>query len=476
MPKFRRKDTQSQQPEFWLRPEELVVGATDGFYKKLAAVLEAMNFAAQVHAICEPYYKMGGSSGGRPPVDPAVIFKMHIVGFLEGIGSDRGIAARCADSLTIRRFLGYSLTEQTPDHSSFTVFRQRLDHDAFQAVHRLVLEGLKKHGLLRGKHLGIDSSVMEANASLSGLVSRNTEEGYWDYVKKLAQEAGVDPSDAAAVARFDRKRKGRSTSNKDWYNPHDAEAKVGRDKHGACDMLHKPEHIVDLESGAIVAAEVRPGDAADTEQLARRVLDAVEVVESLHEQPHEQGSSCVESLTGDKGFHDLVELAEIRHESGLRTIMGDAHAARRCQTDMEPELRQVLRATARAVASKSGKALLKARGEHIERGFAHVLDSGGLRRTTLRGLENITKRYLCGIFAFNLSLIMRRLTGVGTPKQAAAQNRGILSLLFALWRGLITRIPLMRKNAVRKFRANAHLLGYGKELRFWNSSRFSTGS
>lgn len=438
MGKFRRKDQQSVQEELWLRPQELVRGPQDGFYSKLERVLAKLRFTENVHRHCAPYYKTGTSGGGRPPVDPAVMFKMIIVGFLEGIGSERGIALRCADSLTIRRFLGYSLTERTPEHSSFTVFRQRLPQEVFKAVHLEILRGLKACGLLRGRHLGVDSSIIEANASLSGLASRNTEQSYREYVRGLAQQAGVDADDAAAVARFDRKREGRKTSNKEWYNPEDPDAKVGRTKDGACDMVHKPEHIVDLESGAIVSAEVRPGDAGDTTGLSTRVIEAVETVEDLHgARPSDKERSVrVQSLTGDKGFHDAVELAIIQHETGVRTVIGDPNVSRRRMDRLEPELRTAVQKAARAVKSKSGKRLLKMRGEKIERGFAHVLDCGGLRRTTLRGLVRINKRYLCGIIAFNLSLIMRKLTGWGTPRQTAAAGKAIWRALMRLMRAL----------------------------------------
>lgn len=453
MGKFRRKDQQSVQQEFWLRPGDLVRGAQEGFYARLNGALEKIDFTESVHRLCAPYYKTGSASGGRPPVDPAVMFKMLIVGFLEGIGSERGIAARCEDSLTIRRFLGYSLTEETPEHSSFTVFRQRLPQEVFDAVHLVILKGLKAHGLLKGRHLGIDSSIIEANASLSGLAHRNTEESYREYVRELARQAGVDPADAAAVARFDRKRKGRKTSNDEWHNPDDPDAKIGRTKDGACDMVHKPEHIVDLESGAIIAAEVRPGDAGDTAELSGRVLGAVERVEELHGARHLEGESRVKSLTADKGFHDALELTIIQHETGVRTVIGDANAARRRLDKLEPEVRAAVQRAARAVKSQSGKALLKARGEKIERGFAHVLDSGGLRRTTLRGLVRINKRYLCGIIAFNLCLLMRKLTGIGTAKQAAAVAGRLFDAILRLVRGfgrLLQCAWLLRKNSMQK--------------------------
>jgi len=434
MGKFRRKDQHMVQHEFWIRPGDLVRGAQEGFYAKLNGALEKIGFTTSVHRLCAPYYKSGSVAGGRPPVDPAVMFKMLMVGFLEGIASERGIAGRCADSLTVRRFLGYSLTEETPDHSSFTVFRQRLPQEVFDAVHLVILKGLKAHGLLKGRHLGIDSSIIEANASLSGLTHRNTEESYREYVRELARQAGVDADDPAAVARFDRKRKGRKTSNDEWHNPDDPDAKIGRTKHGACDMVHKPEHIVDLESGAIVAAEVWPGDAGDTADLAGRVIGAVERVEDLHGAEHREGESRVQSLTGDKGFHDAVELTVMQHETGVRTVIGDANAGRRRLDKLEPEVRAAVQRAARAVKSQSGKGLLKKRGEMIERGFAHVLDSGGLRRTTLRGLVKINKRYLCGIMAFNLCVLMRKLTGCGTAKQAAAAAAGaLLHALRHLW-------------------------------------------
>ncbi|MDB6070045.1 MAG: Transposase domain protein [Verrucomicrobiales bacterium] len=200
MGKFRSKDPLALPADLWIQPGALAKGPKDSFYGKLNEVLAGMDFAGRIHRICAPHYKGDGLAAGRPPIDPAVIFKMLMVGFLEGIGSGRGIAARCADSLIIRRFLGYSLTEQTPEHSSLSVFRQRLPEEVFAAAHELVLEGLRTHGLLKGRHLGIDSSVMEANAGLSGLVRRNDEKSYWKYVRELAREAGVEDGDPAAVA------------------------------------------------------------------------------------------------------------------------------------------------------------------------------------------------------------------------------------------------------------------------------------
>src|SRR5271154_1019578 len=223
------------QAEFWIARNELARTPASKFYDKLAETLETMDFSRRVRVFCAPVYTNGAM--GRPPIDPVVYFKMLMVGFLENLPSERAIAARCGYSLMIRRFLGYDLDEDTPHHSSFTVIRQRLSQEVYQSVFDIILEGLRRHGLLRGKNLGIDSSVMEANASLRALENRNTGEAYWEYVRRLAAEAGVDSQDAAAVRRFDKQRPGRKTSNQEWVNPYDRDAKVSKAKDGATDML-----------------------------------------------------------------------------------------------------------------------------------------------------------------------------------------------------------------------------------------------
>ena len=239
---------------------------------------------------------------------------------------------------------------------------------------------LKAHGLFRGRHLGIDSSVIEANASLRTLVHRNTEQAYWEYVKELAAQEGIDPEDPGAVRRFDTKRPSRNTSNEEWKNPHDPQAKVGRTKEGACDMIYKPEHVTDLENGAIVQVEVLEGDHPDTKALSERVACAVEVVNRIVANERD---GVVRSLTADKGYFAIEEIAQIQ-EFDIRTVIGDAHAARRLKEAFSAPLRKALHRAACAVKSQSGKALLRKRGMHLERSFEHLLDEGGLRRATLQ--------------------------------------------------------------------------------------------
>ena len=404
------------QSEFWIPADQVVSSAKSGFYAKLEETLESFGFAAKVRALCAPAYDKSGV--GRPGIDPVVYLKMIMVGFFEDLPSERAIAARCADSMSIRAFLKYELNEKTPEHSSFTVIRQRLGLEIYERIFTLTLQALREHGLLRGKNLGIDSSVIEANASLRALVHRNTEEQYWDYVKRLAAESGIDPEDTAAVRKFDRHRQGKG-SNQEWVNPYDPNAKIGRTKDGATDMIYKPEAVVDLDTGAIVQAQVQPGDEADHKNMAGRILAAQQNINRACEEKLD--TLTVQSVTSDKGYYAVSELQTLQGEA-IRTVIVDPIDNRRLEK-LEPDQRQAVLTARRSVTSKSGKDLLRRRGMHIERSFAHILDCGGMRRTTLRGWENLNKRYKLAAGFYNLSQLMRKLFGFGTPKQLAALAR-----------------------------------------------------
>lgn len=431
------KKVKAAQGEFWVAAHQLPQTPKATFYARLDETLESFGFAEKVRALCAPAYKQ--SNAGRPGIDPVVYLKMMMIGFFEDLPSERAIAARCADSMSIRAFLNYSLEEKTPEHSSFTVIRQRLGLEIYQQIFTLTLQALREHGLLRGKNLGIDSSVIEANASLRALVHRNTEEQYWDYVKRLAAESGIDPEDAAAVRKFDRNRPGKG-SNQEWQNPHDPDAKIGRTKDGATDMIYKPETVVDLDTGAIVQAEVHPGDQADHKEMATRVLEAQQTINQA--TGAEIDTLTVTSATADKGYYAVSQLQSLQQE-GIRTVISDPIDNRRVDK-LESEERRAVRSAERSVQSKSGKQLLRRRGMHIERSFAHILDAGGMRRTTLRGSENLNKRFKLAAAFYNLSQLMRKLCGFGTPKQlAAAMARGGRAL-FSLFSFLLTLIePLI---------------------------------
>ena len=422
---FEKKE-KATQPEFWVATQQLPKSPKSTFYSKLDETLESFGFAAKVRQICAPAYKQTGT--GRPGIDPVVYLKMIMVGFFEDLPSERAIAGRCADSMSIRAFLHYELDEKTPDHSSFTIIRQRLGLDLYERIFTLTLEALREHGLLRGKNLGIDSSVIEANASLRTLVHRNTEEQYWDYVKRLAAENGIDPNDAAAVRKFDRHRPGKG-SNQEWVNPYDPDAKIGRTKDGATDMIYKPEAVVDLDTGAIVQAQVHSGDQADHKEMATRVLEAQQNINQAAGE--ELDTLTVKTVTSDKGYYAVNELQALQQED-IRTVIADPIDNRRLEK-LEPDQKKTVQAARRSVKSTSGKDLLRRRGMHIERSFAHILDCGGMRRTTLRGWENLNKRFKLAAAFYNLSQLMRKLFGVGTPKQLAASGRLLfLQLIYLL--------------------------------------------
>ncbi len=399
--------------------------ATSSFYSKLDQTLESFGFPDQARQLCSKAYSSNGL--GRPGIDPLVYFKMLMVGFFENISSERGIAERCADSISIRAFLGYDLTQKTPDHSSLSVIRGRLGGDLYDQIFLVILQGLQKHGLVKGRNVGIDASVIEANAALKSLVHRHTEEAYWDYVRRLAMENGIDPKDSHAVREFDRKRP-KKMSNEDWVNPHDPDAKIGITKAGGTDMIYKPENTVDLETGAILQAEVRLGHESDQKDLAQHVLEAQENINVVQDLP--AGSLTIKSTTADKGYHAVTEMGSLQAE-GIRTVISDPVKNRKMEK-LTPEEAKVVRKAKRSAQSQSGKAWLKKRGMHLERTFAHILDCGGARRTTLRGWENLNKRFKISAAIYNLSQLMRKLFGVGTPKQWAAGAKGLFLFLWVL--------------------------------------------
>ena len=418
------------QSEFWIAADQVVTTAKSGFYAKLDETLEGFGFASKVRGLCAPAYDQSGV--GRPGIDPVVYLKMLMVGFFEDLPSERAIAARCADSIAIRQFLHYELTEATPDHSSLSIIRQRLDGPIYEQVFTLVLSALQEHGLLRGRNVGIESSVMEANASLRGLVNGNTGEAYWDYVKRLAAQSGIDPQDSAAVRKFDRKRP-KKMSNQEWENPDDPDAKIGPKKDGATDMVYKPQTVVDLDTGAIVGAEMLPGDQADNKEVATALLEAQQNINAARGQDHNK--MTVATTTATK-YYAVGQLQELQREQ-IKTVICDPINNRRLDK-LEPDEQRAVKAAKRSTRSRYGKALLSKRGQHIERAFAHILDCGGMRRATLRGLQNLRKRFQLAAAFYNLSQLMRKLCGVGTPKQCEAMGRGALvAFLYALIMGLL---------------------------------------
>ena len=406
---FGKKETGGQE-EFWIETRRLPKLSAGRFFQRVEELLGEIGFGEQVHRLCRPAYSQ--RADGRPGIDPVVYFKMLMVGFFENLPSERAIAARCEDSLAVRAFLGYGLEEATPDHSSLSVIRRRLPPETYQAVFELILKALKDCGLLKGRYVGIDSSVIEANASLKSLAERNTEEAYWEYVKKLAQAAGIDPEDDQAVRQFDRKRPAKKLSNEQFKNRHDPDAKISRQK-GKTDLIYKPENSVDMESGAIIQAQLVAADQSDSVDLPQRISSTQECLEQL-----EVGKK-IKAVVADRNYHSLANVCELQ-QAGLKVVIADGSAHKRQEHRLPQSERQALQKARQALQSKTGRKLMRLRGQQIERSFAHILDCGGMRKATLRGRVNLQKRYVFATACYNLSQLLRLKFGCGTLKMALA--------------------------------------------------------
>jgi hypothetical protein len=307
----------------------------------------------------------------------------------------------------------------------------------YDTAFAVVLRALREHKLVKGKRLAVDTSVIEANAAMASLTHRLTAEEYRTYVQRLAATAGIDPADTRAVARFDRKRPGRKTSNDEWQNPHDPDAKIGPDKQGVTRLLYKPEHVVDLDTGAIIEVAVLPGDEADGAALVERIAGAEERVrEAATDENESESEQAVEPpsvalVTADMGYFKREGMGELQ-ACGVATAIPDPVEQRRTEHYSLDEQIVLMRAH-RMAASVRGRAALQKRGETVERSFAHVLDCGGARRTTLRGRENITKRYLVQTACANLTLLLRTLHGSGTLKQTWASPASVLCVVWRIF-------------------------------------------
>jgi transposase len=406
-----RKD-QEQQEELWVPQASLAKGASHPFYQRLNQLLEESRFDEFVESRCRPFY---AAKRGRPSLAPGVYFRLLLIGYFEGIDSERGIAWRAQDSLALRRFLRVGLEESPPDHSTISRTRRLIDLETHREVFTWVLRMLAEKGLLKGQTLGIDASTLEANAALRTIVRRETGEGYQDFLKGLAQESGIATPTREQLARLDRKRKHKG-SNEEWKHPHDPDARITRMKDGRTHLAHKVEHAVDLESGAVVAVNLAAADAGDTKTVGNTVAEAGEQIATVAGEPKSEGVNPEGPLEVvlDKGYHSnevLVELAEWQ----VRAYCSEPERGRR-RWEGKSEEQAAVYANRRRIRGERGKKLLRQRGEKLERSFAHLYETGGMRRVHLRHHRNILKRLLVHVAAFNLGLVMRQEWGRGTPR------------------------------------------------------------
>jgi transposase len=429
-----KKRARVQQEGLWI-PSNLIAGSPGHpFYDKLEKILHEEGFDTFVEKECAPHYS---AETGRPSIPPGVYFRMLLVGYFERIDSERAISWRCADSLSLRRFLGVGMSEKTPHHSSLTRIRSRLPLDVYQAVFSWVLRVLASYKLIDGKTIGVDATTLEANAALRSIVRRDTGEGYREYLEGLAKASGIESPTRPDLEKLD-KRRPKKGSNEEWKHPEDPEAQITKMKDGSTHLAHKLEHGVDMSGGgAVLAVTLHGGAVGDTKSLPKTVEATEANLKTLLADPEVGGSlheDAGRELVADKGYHGNAILEEL-HDSGHRTYISEPDRGRR-RWKGKAGAKEATYGNRRRIRGRRGKHLLRKRGELLERPFAHYLEAGGMRRTHLRGHENILKRLLVHVGAFNLGILMRWIIGKGTPREYAQGlqriNRAILRLLDTL--------------------------------------------
>jgi transposase len=411
-----------RQSDLMVSWAELPRSPGHAFYDRLQTVLIEAGFDHFAENQCAPYY---ADKRGRPSLPPGRYFRMHLVGYFEGIDSERGLEWRCSDSLSLREFLRLGLTDPVPDHSWLSKTRSRLPLEVHEAIFSWVLERLAEHGLIKGERIGVDASTIEANAALRAIVRRDSGEGYREMLKRLAQESGIATPTAEDLIRLDRQRKGKRLSNQDWTSPTDPEARIAKLKDGRTRLAYKPEHAVDLETGAIVAAAIHPADRGDTATLPETLTTAEANLAPVDAAPAPEDPA---ELVADKGYHSRDGLKDLEDGPWKSRI------AEKKQPDVsrwhgDKDARRAVHNNRARLRSGVAKEAFKLRAELVERSFALVLDRGGMRRAWLRGRQNLHKRYLVHIAGYNLGLIMRLLVGAGTPRELLAGASAYLLVL-----------------------------------------------
>ncbi len=414
------------------------------FYETVNKVLSAHHFDSFVEPLCAKFYK---DNVGRPGLAPGIYFRCLLVGYFEGIDSERGIAWRCSDSKSLGLFLGYAIDQQTPDHSTISRTRRLIDLETHQEVFGYVLKILANHDLIEGKTIGVDSTTLEANAALRSIVRRDNGQKYQEFLTELAKQSGIETPTREDLAKLDRKRK-KKGSNDDWQNPHDPDAKITKMKDGTTHLAHKAEHAVDMDSGVILAVNVCDAVVGDTKTICDTINQASENLRAIadDERVSEKiNQAWASEVVADKGYHSndtLVDLGEMQ----LRSYISQPDRGRRNWTANNANLEDAIKAldardatyaNRRRIRAKRGRALMRKRGELLERSFAHNYETGAMRRLHLRKRENIAKRVLIHTAGFNLGLLMRVKYGLIKPRRLSDAADSALLRLLLVWRWLV---------------------------------------
>src|SRR6202795_1181154 len=411
-----RRKKRVRQEGLWTPTAALPIGASHPFYQRLNQILDDKKFDEYVETICATFY---AGEVGRPGLSPGIYFRLLMVGYFEGIDSERGIAWRASDSLSIRSFVRIALDESVPDHSTISRTRRLMDVETHQAVFQWVLAVLAEKKLLKGTTIGVDATTLEANAALRSIVRRDTGEKYEEFLTRLAKESGIETPTREQLAKLDRKRP-KKGSNDDWTHPHDPDARITKMKDGRTHLAHKAEHAVDMETGAIVAVTLHGADEGDTQTIQETVAEAGERITSIvadtdnDEVAQQVSAEGPREVVTDKGYHSRAVVNQMA-EWGVRTYCSEPDRGRQRWQDQRKE-QEAVYANRRRIRGERGRRLLRQRGEKLERWNQHLYDRGGMRRVHLRGRENILKRLVVHSGAANLALLMRKSFGKGTPR------------------------------------------------------------
>jgi transposase len=396
-----------EQQGMWVATTDLPRSPGHPFYQKLNQLLAEAGFDDWVERLCQPYY---AETMGRPSIPPGVYFRMILVGYFEGIASQRGIAWRCSDSRSLAEFLGVPITQMTPDHSSLSRVHGRLPLEVHEQVFQFVLKIAADKKLLKGKTVATDSTMLEANAAMKSITRRETGEDWKSYLERLAQEAGIENPTAEDLRRFDKQRKDKKVSNGEWQSKTDPDSRIAKMKDGTTHLAYKAEHVVDVETDLVLSATIEPATHNDQETLCDSVAQA-----QINMQ--EAGSKAqIKEVVADKGYHKAGTLELCSYLDWRTYIPEPRRRYRNRWTDKPAEQRVAVYANRRRVRGARSRRLQRLRSELTERTFAHVCETGGARRTWLRGLVKVRKRYLIQTAARNLGLILRKLFGIGTAK------------------------------------------------------------
>lgn len=446
-----------RQQEMWVATKDLAAAPRHIFYDRLNRILSSARFDEWVEDLCREFY----AGNGRRSIPPGVFFRMLFVGYFEGIDSQRGIAWRCADSLSLRKFLGFAPQEETPDHSSLSRIRWRLPQEVFHDVFQFVLTILNEHKLIDAKTVGVDSTTLEANAAMKSIVRRDNGEDWEEYVKRLAAEDGVEIRSKADLIRYDKDRdkKGKKkVSNDEWVSPADPDARIAKMKDGTTHLAYKAEHVVDLQTEAILAAEIYHANQADTATLTESLTKAQENLEE----------ACIyrdiEKAAADKGYHAAETLVACDDVGsfGVKAYIPEPDSKwQRVWTDKPFGHQRAVYNNRRRTGRDYGKQLQRRRSEVVERSFAHTCETGGARRSWLRQRENVGKRYLMQAAAHNLGLVLRKVLGAGKPREFWA----VCAVVVAYWSALWTHRRTLRKSAPREIDLWFHVARFALRFR-----------